>query len=130
MSDFQFPIGGDAAIVRIDLGGPDEGNTLTRGMMRQLTEVIHAEAAKPETRVLVIEGRGPQFCRGRDGRGESNAGLTPYEIRVQMMGSVLGVYEAINMAPVPVVARVHGAAIGFGAALAGGCDMTLASDAL
>ena len=31
--------------------------------------------------------------------------------------------------PVPVVALVHGDAIGFGAALAGSCDITLASDA-
>jgi enoyl-CoA hydratase/carnithine racemase len=75
----------------------------------------------------VIEARGPQFCRGRDGKGESRAGMTPYDVRVKLMGAVLGVYEAIADVPVPVVARVHGDALGFGAAMAVGCDITLAA---
>jgi enoyl-CoA hydratase/carnithine racemase len=45
------------------------------------------------------------------------------------MGAVLSVYDAIQAAPIPVVACVQGPAIGFGAALAGASDITLASDA-
>jgi enoyl-CoA hydratase/carnithine racemase len=45
------------------------------------------------------------------------------------MGAVLAVYEAIEVSPVPIVACVQGDAIGFGAALAGACDVTLASSA-
>lgn len=127
MSAFEFPISKRDGIVRIDLGRPDEGNSLTRGMMRDLAAVIKQAGADPDTRVIVIAGRGTHFCKGRDGRGETSAGLTPYEVRVQMMGAVLGVYEAINQAPVPVVSLVHAPAIGFGAALSGGCDITLAS---
>jgi len=129
MSAFEFPTRKSGGIVRIDLGRPEEGNSLTRGMMRDLAAAIKQAGADPDTRVIVIEGRGAHFCKGRDGRGESSAGLTPYEVRVQMMGAVLGVYEAINQAPVPVVSLVHAPAIGFGAALCGGCDITLASTA-
>jgi enoyl-CoA hydratase/carnithine racemase len=129
MAEFDFPISRDGGITRIDLGRPDEGNAQTRGMMRALAETIRVEAAKPEARVLVLTARGAHFCRGRDGKGETTEGLKPHEVRVQMMGAVLGVYEAINASPIPVVARVHAPAIGFGAALGGGCDITIASDA-
>jgi enoyl-CoA hydratase/carnithine racemase len=77
--------------------------------------------------VIAIHGRGAQFCRGRDGKGESRAGMTPYEVRVKMMGAVLDAYQAIRDVPVPVIALVHGDALGFGAALATGCDITLAA---
>ena len=127
MADFEFPIRASGGIMRIDLGRPEEGNTLTRGMMRDISETIRNAAADPETRVIVIESRGLYFCKGRDGRGESTDGLAPYQVREKMMGAVLGVYSAINASTVPVVSLMHGPAIGFGAALAGGCDITLAA---
>jgi enoyl-CoA hydratase/carnithine racemase len=127
VADFEFPESRKDGVVRIDLGRPEEGNTLTRGMMRDLAEKIRTCASDPEARVIVIEGRGAHFCRGRDGRGESTAGLAPHQVREQMMGAVLGVYAAINASPIPVVSLVHAPAVGFGAALAGGCDITLAA---
>lgn len=128
MTGFPFPIRSAGGVARIDLGRPEEGNSLTRGMMRDLAEAIRAEGAKPETRVVAIEGRGAFFCKGRDGRGETTEGLKPHEVREQMMGAVLSVYGAIGACPVPVVSLVHAQAVGFGAALAGGCDITLAAD--
>jgi enoyl-CoA hydratase len=129
MASFEFKVLRESGIARIDLNRPDEGNALTRDMMVALAGLIHDLAASEENRVIAIEARGPQFCRGRDGRGETREGFSPYDVRVKMMGPVLGVYEAINAAPIPVVACVQGPAIGFGSALAGGCDITLASDA-
>jgi enoyl-CoA hydratase/carnithine racemase len=126
VANFDFPVSRKDGVVRIDLGRPDEGNTLTRAMMRDLAQTIRNCASDPDARVIVIEGRGAHFCRGRDGRGETTAGLAPHEVREQMMGAVLGVYAAINASPIPVVSLVHAPAIGFGAALAGGCDITLA----
>ncbi len=128
MSEFDFKVGRAGAIARIDLGRPEEGNALTRAMMLRLAAVLRELGSSNEVNVVVIEGRGPQFCRGRDGKGESRVGMTPYEVRVNMMGAVLGVYQAVADVPVPVVARVHGDALGFGAAMAVGCDLTLAAD--
>jgi enoyl-CoA hydratase/carnithine racemase len=127
MSDFDFTVSRVGAVARIDLNRPEEGNPLTRGMMVRLAEVLKELGASSGVNVVVIEARGPQFCRGRDGKGESRAGMTPYDVRVKLMGAVLGVYEAIADVPVPVVARVHGDALGFGAAMAVGCDITLAA---
>ncbi len=96
-------------------------------MIAELAATISILAARQDVHVVAIEARGKVFCGGRDGKGDSSEGLTPYQIRTQMMGPVLSVYEALATAPVPVIACVHGDAIGFGAALVGGCDVALAS---
>ncbi len=127
MSDFEFKVRRDGAVARVDLNRPEEGNAMTRGMMVQLSKTLAELGADQSVHVVVLEARGAQFCRGRDGKGESRAGMTPYEIRVKMMGAVLGSYQAIIDVPVPVVALVQGDALGFGAALAVACDITLAS---
>jgi enoyl-CoA hydratase/carnithine racemase len=130
MSGFEYKItrdGANGAIARIDLNRPDDGNALTRAMMLQLSATLRDLGSQPDVHVVTLEGRGKQFCRGRDGKGESRAGMTPYEIRVKMMGAVLDVYQAVADVPVPVVALVHGDALGFGCATAVGCDITLAA---
>ncbi len=106
MAEFQYPVTSANGVTRIDLGRPEEGNSITRGMMRDLAETIRLVAADPQTKVIVIEGKGAFFCKGRDGRGESTEGLRPHEVREQMMGAVLGVYAAIQASPVPVVSCV------------------------
>jgi enoyl-CoA hydratase/carnithine racemase len=128
MVEDPFIVLREGAVARIILNRADEGNALTRAMMRQLSTSIRELGADSGVHVLVLEARGPQFCRGRDGKGESRAGLKPHEVWSQMMGAVLGVYQAISEAPVPVVSRLQGDAIGFGAALAIGCDVTLATE--
>lgn len=127
MSEFDFKVTRDGALARIDLNRPEEGNALTRAMMVRLAALLRELGSTPDINVVAIGGRGPQFCRGRDGRGESRAGMTPYEVRVKMMGAVLDSYQAVWDVPVPVVALVHGDALGYGAAVAVGCDITLAA---
>jgi enoyl-CoA hydratase/carnithine racemase len=127
MSDFEFKVRRDGAIAHVDLNRPDEGNAMTRGMMVQLAATLAEIGADTSVHVVALEARGAQFCRGRDGKGESRTGMTPYEVRVKMMGAVLGSYQAIIDVPVPVVALVHADALGFGAALAVACDVTLAA---
>jgi enoyl-CoA hydratase/carnithine racemase len=127
MTDFDFAVSRQGAVGRIDLNRPAEGNALTRAMMSRLGQVLRELGADPTVNVVVLEGQGAHFCRGRDGKGESRVGMTPYEVRVKMMGAVQEVYQAIAAVPVPVVAYVHADALGFGAALATACDVTLSA---
>jgi enoyl-CoA hydratase/carnithine racemase len=127
MTDFEFKVIQKDSVAYINLGRPVEGNALTRAMMFQLAKVLRLTAQNERLSLIVIEGEGEYFCKGRDGKGESRAGMTPYEIRVQMMGAVLDVYKSISDVPIPVIAKVHGHAVGFGCALAVACDLTLVS---
>ncbi len=125
---FDFPVRRDGAVVRIDLGRPDEGNMLTRAMVTDLSALVGCLGTDPSVHVVALEGRGANFCKGRDGRGENPAGMSPLDMKIKLYGPILGAYAAMATCPVPVVALVHGDAIGFGAALAGSCDITLAAD--
>ena len=127
MQDFSFLVTENDAVATIDLNRPEEGNALTRPMMVDLALSIRRLAQAEATKLLVIKARGTAFCRGRDGRGETPF-ASPYERRTKGLGAILDVYAAIQASPVPVIALVQGPAIGFGAALAGACDITLASD--
>lgn len=124
----SFIVRMDGAAARIDLNRPDEGNTLTRGMMVELQELIAHLARQPAVHIVAIEARGSHFCKGRDGRGENVAGMSAYDMRHQLYSAVLDSYAAIRAAPVPVVSLVQGPAIGFGTALAACCDITIASE--
>lgn len=124
-----FAVTTAGAVARIDLNDPNDGNAITRAGMIELAKIITEFGQSGDINVIVLESRGAVFCRGRNPKGENIEGLTPFEVRERSMGAVLGVYDAINGAPVPVVACVQGPAIGFGSALAGGSDITLASDA-
>lgn len=115
------------AIAWIELGGADTGNTLARQQMGDLSAAVRAAGADPEVRVVALAPRGSAFCLGRNGKGEVAEAL-PWDARQKQMGATLDVYDAMAACPVPVVACVQGNAIGFGAALAGGCDITLAAD--
>lgn len=124
----SFTVRMDGAAARIDLNRPDEGNALTRGMMVELQELVAHLAGQAAVHVVAIEARGAHFCKGRDGRGESVAGMSAYDMRHKLYSAVLDSYAAIRAAPVPVVALVQGPAVGFGTALAAACDITIASD--
>lgn len=126
---YDFPVRREGAVARIDLGRPDEGNMLTRPMVTDLSALVTRLGADTSVHVVVLEGRGASFCKGRDGRGENAAGMSPLDMKNKLYGPILGAYAAMAACPVPVVALVHGDAIGFGAALAGSCDVTLVSDA-
>jgi enoyl-CoA hydratase/carnithine racemase len=115
-------------IATIELDRPDEGNAISGEMMTALPAIIRRLDTIAEVRAIAIRSRGTIFCRGRDGRGESRAPISAFEFRYQRAAGILNVYEAIGSTAVPVVACVQGLANGFGAALAGACDITLASD--
>lgn len=129
MDNHQYIVTKAGGIARIDINRPDEGNIISRPMMVSLAGHIAELGRDQSLKVVVIEARGEFFCKGRDGKGESREGMTPHDVRVQQMGAVLGVYEAISACPIPVVTLVQGPAVGFGSAIAGGADITLSSDA-
>ena len=78
--------------------------------MIRLAEHIEDLAARPDVHVLVLAAEGTEFCRGRDGRGESRVGMSPYEVRAHLLSGLLSVFDAIAKAPIPLVSCVQGPA--------------------
>jgi len=119
----------DGAVATIVIDRPDKGNMLTLRMVADLAETV-TKLGKDETvKAIVLRTTGDEFCRGRDPAGAPEHGpTTPLEMRAALTDPILAAYAAIRNAEVPVVAIVQGLANGFGCAIAGVCDVTIAAE--
>jgi 2-(1,2-epoxy-1,2-dihydrophenyl)acetyl-CoA isomerase len=114
-------------IKRITFNRPERRNAIDFEMFEAFAEAVR-ESAMDESRVVVITGAGEAFCSGLD-----LTALNPKELMSLDVGAK--VRELINP-PVlqlrslakPVVARVHGPAVGIGFSYVLASDICIASD--
>ncbi|QEW23087.1 2,3-dehydroadipyl-CoA hydratase (plasmid) [Paracoccaceae bacterium] len=131
VSDDHLVLTEDRGPIRIvTMNRPDKLNALNTALTQQLLDALEAADGDDTIRAVVVNGAGRGFCAGADlqefkhltpaqsGAVEARADLT---CRLQM---------AMQKMAKPVVAAVHGAAVGGGAGIAIGCDMVVVSDSL
>src|SRR5437870_8221143 len=118
--------GTGGAVAAVALNRPDQRNAASRAMLDELVAALGDLAAESEIRVVVLSGRGPDFCAGAD-MAELEAARDGPEA-VEYGRSFEDALQAIAAHPVPVVARIHGAARGAGCQLAVACDLAVAAD--
>ena len=124
MTDF-IRAGRDGMVAHITIDRPAEGNLLTIEMVRAFTAAFRA-AGNTDAKVIVLRSTGPDFCLGRDSAGTAPS-PTALKMRANVCEPILDAYAAIADAPQPVVCAVQGAALGFGCAIAGACDISIAA---
>ena len=117
----------DGEIARVRIDRPDAGNTMSAGMIAELTRLLNEAGSDPALKAIVVTGTGEDFCLGRE-PGAGGASRTALEMRESLTGPILGLYAAVRGAEIPVVASVQGRAAGFGCATAAVCDLTIAAD--
>jgi len=76
-------------------------------------------------RVVVLAGRGRNFCGGADAAELKSLNA---QTAAQFVTRIHEVCKAIRALPLPVVARLHGAVIGAGLEIAAACDLRVAAD--
>jgi enoyl-CoA hydratase/carnithine racemase len=115
-------------ILTLTLNRPDKKNALTRAMYQTLaTEILNADS-DPNVRCILIKANGDMFTAGNDladfaAVGNSTAAPTPADANPLL--------PALAKARTPIVAAVHGRAVGVGVTMLLHCDMVyLAEDAL
>lgn len=91
-------------------------NVLHIDMLREAREAVAVVAADPEAKVLLLRGAGKAFCAGVDVADHATDRVD--EMIDEFHGFLLELLEL----EVPVVAAVHGMALG------GGCEVVLAAD--
>jgi enoyl-CoA hydratase len=116
----------DGKILRVTLNQPDRGNAVSDQMVAELTGII--EGADKASNVVVLRGAGADFCVGRATMGQRPPQEPDAFERRTFSDVVFNCYGAMRNAKVPIIAAVHGRALGFGCAVAAACDITLASD--
>lgn len=111
-------------ITTITLDRPERRNALSAGMLQQLFEIFEAAATDSAGRCVVLRGDGEHFCAGADvgDVAASAAEGARYGAGFEQL------LRIIEEHPLPVVARVHGAALGAGCQLLAACDLAIASE--
>lgn len=113
----EAPAGG---IIRtLTLVRPERRNALSPELLDELSVAVSGAFREPGLRALVITGEGTAFCSGYD-LGHPLAGEAPDAPVVRAMSKV-------RRCPVPVIARINGAAFGAGLELAASCDLRIAT---
>ncbi len=107
----------DDAVLRIRLNRPEKLNAVDTPMLEDLSACFGDAAADDAIRAVALTGAGKAFCSGGDLSGGDTAGAAEAASRV---------VRAITALPKPVVAGVHGGAVGFGCPLALACDLVVA----
>ncbi|MFE4214878.1 enoyl-CoA hydratase/isomerase family protein [Streptomyces sp. NPDC056844] len=116
----------DRGPVRVlTLHRPDRLNALDTALTRALSTALTAAEDDGEVRAVVLTGAGRAFCAGAD-LSEFSA-LTPDQPDAVLERAALTarVQTQMQQMGTPVVSAVRGAAVGGGAGLAVGADMTV-----
>lgn len=108
---------------RLVLNDPGRRNALSRAIVRGLFAGLD-QALREGARAIVIAADGPAFCAGANiddlGRGWME-GQDPTEDPALL-------FRHLGQLPCPVIAAVHGAALGGGLELSLSCDLVVAAD--
>jgi methylglutaconyl-CoA hydratase len=122
----------DGPVVRLVLDRPAVRNAFDDMLVAELRACADRIARDPEgARVVVLSGAGTVFCAGGDlawMRRTADFSRSENLADAERLGAM---FDALDRLPVPLVGRIHGAALGGGAGLAAVCDIAVAaSDAV
>src|SRR4051794_25575437 len=113
-------------VLEIELHRPEALNALSTALARELVDVTTEATGADDVRVVVLTAAGDRaFCVGADLK-ERN-GMTDDELRSQRV-VFRAAFGGVLRLPQPVVAAVHGFALGGGCELALSCDIVVGDE--
>ncbi|MDW3218717.1 MAG: enoyl-CoA hydratase-related protein [Acidimicrobiales bacterium] len=123
---------GDPAIPVVTLNRPERRNALSMDLVSDGIDAFRELHRDREARVIVLTGAGDGFCAGADLKGGSPApdseGRGPVGSVYRAQEHIVDFMMAVHECDKPVVAAVHGAAVGGGLALALASDLRVADE--
>ena len=111
-------------VLTITLARPERRNAITVAMYAALADAIEGAAADSSVRLIVIEGQGEDFTAGND--------LADFMQEMPTTATddipVWRLLRALANNEVPIIAAVHGNAVGIGTTMLFHCDFVIAED--
>jgi methylglutaconyl-CoA hydratase len=121
--------GPDGVIARVILTRPEVRNAFNAELIAALRDAFSTLTAEPAAtlRGVVLAGEGPTFSAGADIAWQRAAMALSMEQNEADAARLQEMLTAIDECPAPVVARVHGAALGGGMGLCSVADIVLST---
>ena len=113
----------DGDVLRVTLARPASRNAFDAALIAELSEAFVDVGT---ARAVVLSGDGASFCAGADAEWMRASVDLDREANVADANALRGMLEAIDRCPAPVVAVVHGLALGGGVGLVAVADIVLA----
>jgi methylglutaconyl-CoA hydratase len=110
----------DGDLLRVTMARPERRNAFDAGLIAELTEAFGAVG--DGVRAVLLASEGESFSAGADVDWMRSSVELSYEENVADARRLRKMLETIDSCPAPVVARVHGHALG------GGCGLVACSD--
>jgi len=117
----------DGPILTITLDNPPS-NAVTKAMHRELAEIFLDINRDPETKVVILTGGGERIFSAGGEFSAMQESIESPQAAVESMQEGIKLAHALLALEKPIIARINGHAIGFGATLALFCDLTYAVD--
>jgi len=116
------------SIARVTLDRPEIHNALNEELIGRLTQAFKDLGSRREVRAIVLQGNGKSFSAGADLNWTKRvASFTPEENRRDAQ-TAIEMFLTIVRCPKPVIARVHGAALGGGSGIVAASDISIATE--
>lgn len=112
----------------LTLDRPEVRNALSGELMEAIGEGLGAFEADDAVRAIVIAGAGPAFCAGADLRSMRSSRDSSDDANRSDARRMGGLFHRVASCRKPVLARVHGPAIGGGVGLMAACDIVVAAE--
>jgi enoyl-CoA hydratase/carnithine racemase len=110
------------SVLRVELNRPTKKNAMTSGMYVTLADILNNAAKDQSTRVVLWHGAGDAFCAGNDVEDFLKNPPGPGESPQARLMNALVDFDK------PLIAAVHGAAIGGGTTMLTHCDFVYAGE--
>jgi enoyl-CoA hydratase len=123
MENLSWSLEGKVAHVTIQR---PPANALASGLIREIDAILDELEGNPEVRVILLKGEGRFFSAGADIKEFTT--IETGEEFSQLAKKGQDVFERMENFSKPIIAAIHGAALGGGLELAMGCHIRLVSE--
>jgi methylglutaconyl-CoA hydratase len=128
--DYEFlAVRREGPVEYLTLNRPRVRTAFNSRLVRELAGWAAGVRDDRAVRVVVLGGAGPVFCAGGDLSWLGGTADGPVEDNRRDARDVAAMLDAFDRLPMPLVGRIHGAAIGGGAGLTAACDIAVAEEA-
>jgi methylglutaconyl-CoA hydratase len=118
----------EGPVLRLTLNRPDVRNAFDEEVIASLMSAAAGAAGDESVRVIVLGGAGQAFCSGADLAWMAKAVAYTHRENLSDAEDLARMLERLDTLPMPVIGRVHGAALGGGVGLAAICDIAIAAE--